>query len=73
MDAEKKKIRKACKEAYSYYAWRNPFRVWFVSLYDKDGNGIIEFQYTDDFPARERAWVRNLLEEIDERKIKNDK
>jgi len=68
MDAAKKEIRKACKEASDYTAWRNPFGVWFVTLYDKDGYSTVEFQYGEDFSARDKAWVRALLEKIDERK-----
>lgn len=67
MDAAKKEIRAACKKAKSYQAWRNPFKVWFVTLYDKDETAFLEFQYSDDFPLRERTWIENLLNEIDNR------
>lgn len=64
MDAVKKEIRKNCKKANSYKAWRNPFRVWFVTLFDENDMSFFEFQYSDDFPLRDRVWVGKLLEEI---------
>lgn len=68
MDETKKEIRKACKVANKYIAWRNPFGVWFVTLYDKNDESFLDFQYSDDFPKRERDWVLGLLNQINERR-----
>lgn len=72
MDAEKKAIRRACKEAYSYQAWRNPVGTWFVTLYDKDGNGTVEWEFTEFFSSREKAWAWKQLEGIDQRRKQNE-
>lgn len=72
MDEGKKQIRKACNEAANYTAWRNPFGTWFVTLYDENDEGTLEFQFSDSFPAREKRWVWNLLAKIDERKEKDE-
>lgn len=70
MDDSKKQIRKACKAAASYHAWRNPMGVWFVTLFDSEDKGTLEFQFSEDFPSREKAWAWKLLEEIDQRNKK---
>lgn len=78
MDANKKLIRDACKKASDYQAWRNPFGVWFVTLFeeitDEDLDvyevSFFEFQYDETFPAREKRWVLSQLQLIEEHKRK---
>lgn len=68
MDATKKEIRKACKEAYKYTAIRNPFGVWFVTLYNKKNEATFELNFDESFSTREKAWMWSLLEGIDSRR-----
>lgn len=68
MDSDKKMIRDFCKKASSYTAWRNPFHVWFVTLFDENKEAFFEIQYSDiNMPRREVNWMQKQLSLIDDR------
>lgn len=53
----KTEITKSFKNAESYIAWMNPAHVWWVRLFDKDGNEIKEFFFNNDLPEVETTWI----------------
>lgn len=68
MKEEKKMIRNLCKQASSYFGWRNPFGVWYITLFDENDRGFAEIEYGENFTARDKAWIQKLLNKIDNRK-----
>lgn len=43
----KYKIKKFCKKAHSHIAWRSPFGIWHITLFDKDDMATYELELPD--------------------------